>query len=611
MGDASTTATGSAFGSSGEAAAAAAAEEDRHEEVLLRHEENGDGDGNGAGSAFLVNNSAEEDDKEDRNVEDGGDRSDNFGRNRWPRQETLALLKIRSDMDATFRDSSLKAPLWEEVSRKLAELGYKRSGKKCKEKFENVYKYHRRTKDGRTGKSDGKTYRFFDQLEAFDQNHHPPPPPLQAAAKVPHQAITNPPISTNVSHNIFVNPNPTSNNISITLPPPPPPPTSTTSNSLPSPQTIITKSMITNHNNNINGLLFSSPTSSSTASDEEFQARHKRKRKWRDFFRRLTREVVRKQEEMHKRFLETVAKCEHERTAREEAWRLQEMARINREHEILLQERSAATAKDAALIAFLQKVSGVTQNLQIISTDNVALSVLNNSINNNHHNNNTNNHTISLPAPQPAAKQAATAAPPHVRSLSTTSSSSWSSRWPKAEVEALINLRTNLDLKYEENVPKGPLWEDISAGMRRLGYDRSSKRCKEKWENINKYFKKVKDSDKKRSDDSKTCPYFHQLDAIYREKLKNIDPKAQENGAPHPQQPPPHFGMEPLMVQPERQWPLQEEEYDQEEEVDRDTSSSTEVEDQDHDDHDNHREGTGDGSYGIVSNVQSSMDMVE
>jgi hypothetical protein len=39
------------------------------------------------------------------------------GGNRWPRQETLALLKIRSDMDGVFRDSSLKGPLWDEVSR--------------------------------------------------------------------------------------------------------------------------------------------------------------------------------------------------------------------------------------------------------------------------------------------------------------------------------------------------------------------------------------------------------------------------------------------------------------------------------------------------------------
>lgn len=41
----------------------------------------------------------------------------NSGGNRWPRQETIALLKIRSEMDHVFRDSSLKGPLWEEVSR--------------------------------------------------------------------------------------------------------------------------------------------------------------------------------------------------------------------------------------------------------------------------------------------------------------------------------------------------------------------------------------------------------------------------------------------------------------------------------------------------------------
>lgn len=39
------------------------------------------------------------------------------GGNRWPRDETLALLRIRSDMNLAFRDSTLKAPLWSEVSR--------------------------------------------------------------------------------------------------------------------------------------------------------------------------------------------------------------------------------------------------------------------------------------------------------------------------------------------------------------------------------------------------------------------------------------------------------------------------------------------------------------
>merc|ERR1711915_771323 len=92
------------------------------------------------------------------------------GGSRWPRQETLALLKIRSEMDAAFRDASLKAPLWDEVSRKLAELGFHRSAKKCKEKFENVNKYYKRTKAGRSGRQDGKTYKFFNQLEALYGN---------------------------------------------------------------------------------------------------------------------------------------------------------------------------------------------------------------------------------------------------------------------------------------------------------------------------------------------------------------------------------------------------------------------------------------------------------
>jgi hypothetical protein len=111
-----------------------------------------------------------------------------------------------------------------------------------------------------------------------------------------------------------------------------------------------------------------------------------------------------------------------------------------------------------------------------------------------------------------------------------------SSRWPKAEVHALIQLRSNLDTRYQEAGPKGPLWEEISAGMRRLGYNRSAKRCKEKWENINKYFKKVKESNKKRPEDSKTCPYFHQLDALYRNKALSSGTAAHAHASSAPQQ---------------------------------------------------------------------------
>uniref|UniRef100_N1QPM8 Uncharacterized protein n=1 Tax=Aegilops tauschii TaxID=37682 RepID=N1QPM8_AEGTA len=198
-------------------------------------------------------------------------------------------------MDTTFRDATLKGPLWEEVSRKLAELGYKRSAKKCKEKFENVHKYYKRTKEGRAGRQDGKSYRFFQELEA-----------LHAA----------------------------------------------------------------------------------TAAAQQQQPDH------------LPLHVV-----------------------------------------------------EAAGLGGGESGGGPS-----------------------------------------------------------------SSRWPKTEVHALIQLRMDMDNRYQENGPKGPLWEEISAGMRRLGYSRNSKRCKEKWENINKYFKKVKESNKRRPEDSKTCPYFHQLEAIYRKK---------------------------------------------------------------------------------------------
>ncbi|MBA0706672.1 hypothetical protein Golax_018768, partial [Gossypium laxum] len=340
------------------------------------------------------NNSGED----DRSKVDEGDRS--FGGNRWPRQETLALLKIRSDMDVTFREASVKGPLWEEVSRKLAELGYHRSAKKCKEKFENVYKYHKRTKDGRSGKADGKTYRFFDQLEAFQNQpsiQWPPPPPMAAAATI---------------------------------------------------------------NQSISAIQMSNSTSSSTSSDLELQGRKKRKRKWKDFFERLMKEVIQKQQVMQKTFLEAIEKHERERIVRDEAWK------------------------------------------------------------------------------PPAVVPAAVAPPPDNGNQIQTHTPS-SSRWPKVEIEALIKIRTSLDSKYQDNSPKGPLWEEISNGMKKLGYNRNAKRCKEKWENINKYFKKVKESNKQRPVDSKTCPYFHQLDVLYREKNKH-DCSSKSN---------------PLMVRPEKQWP--------------------------------------------------------
>lgn len=556
---------------------------------------------------------------------EGGAQPDGYrssgGGNRWPRQETVALIKIRTDMDVAFRDSSHKGPLWVEVSRKLAELGYHRSAKKCKEKFENVFKYHKRTKDGRGAKPEGKTYHFFDQLEALDSQPPPltlplpPPPPRPQTHQAATQAIP----------------------LSIAMPATNPctaPSLSTTNNSIDSsaqnlgqfnnptssPQIVAPNSFASQpHPFSIS---FSAPppssnqnptsisTSSSTSSDEELEKPGKRKRKWVDFFDRLTREVMRRQEEMQRKFLEALEKREQERVAREEAWRAQELARMNREREILAQERAVTAAKDAAVFAFLQKVSTYEQPIQ-----NPSQTL-------------EENNLVPRPPPPPSQltplppgsvpasvqqpPQPPNSAPTSVLALAPLqmlpsvkstrkpktddggeivnfSPQMSSSRWPKAEIEALIKLRTNLDLKYQEKTPKGPLWEEISAGMLRLGYNRNAKRCKEKWENINKYYKKVKESDKKRPEDSKTCPYFSLLEAIYNERA-NMEPQIKQENV-----------VALTVAQPDQQWSVQNqpelplmEGHDSDDDMDDDEVEEDEV-----------------GNYELVAKKPSTVGTVE
>lgn len=102
LGDSAVLGTGGGGGSSGDAAGASASGGAYHD--------GGDTVGGGGGSI-----SGDDERGGGSRNEEGGDR--NFGGNRWPRQETIALLKIRSEMDVTFRDASVKGPLWDEVSR--------------------------------------------------------------------------------------------------------------------------------------------------------------------------------------------------------------------------------------------------------------------------------------------------------------------------------------------------------------------------------------------------------------------------------------------------------------------------------------------------------------
>ncbi|KAL5208474.1 hypothetical protein ABZP36_032909 [Zizania latifolia] len=410
--------------------------------------------------------------------------------NRWPREETLALIRIRSEMDAAFRNAALKAPVWEELSRRLAELGYQRSGKKCKEKFENVDKYYKRTKEGRVGRQDGKSYRFFSQLEALhaaapsQQQHQQAvtvldPPPLAMAWMVPAAARLGGPTGDDASML----------NLSYL--------------SMLSDEESDEESneeddeeQVSSYRDGIGGFRRGGDNEEEGSSMKWMMA----------LFEGMMRQITEKQDAMQRVFLETLDKWETERTEREEEWRRKEIARMNHERELLSQERATAASRDAALIAFLNRVGG-EQSLRLFAPSTATM-------------------RASIPATPPPRYDVAAAVVP-VPPSKSNAEEGWAggegsgptppSRWPKEEVQALIDMRMEKE-QYNDMGPKGMLWEEIATGMQRIGYNRSAKRCKEKWENINKYYKKVKDSNKRRPEDSKTCPYFHQLDAIYRKK---------------------------------------------------------------------------------------------
>ncbi|KAK1361530.1 putative Duplicated homeodomain-like superfamily protein [Heracleum sosnowskyi] len=362
----------------------------------------------------------------------GGDDGDrNSAGNRWPREETLVLLQVRQSMDEAFRDSNLKAPLWDEVSRKLGEYGYTRSAKKCKEKFENIYKYHRRTKEEQTYS--------MEQTMSMPKATSGSVMLAKPVSQVPHGD----------------NPNPS----------------------------------------------FELMDTSTSTTSSSGRGHVKKKRKLMEYFNGLMKQVLERQENLQKKFIEAIEKLEKDRMDREEEWRAQQLATKKREQGILAHERSASAAKDAAIISFLQKISEQSPPLQlpIISTPLEKI--------------------LSMPQPQHNIRESS----PVTKSIVHYSTGFPSSRWPKAEVEALITVRENMDMRYSDSGSKGSVWEEVSSAMTRLGYDRSSKRCKEKWENINKYYRRVKESNKIRRQDSKTCPYFDRLDSLYEKRSKKFD----------------------------------------------------------------------------------------
>ncbi|XP_019428755.1 PREDICTED: trihelix transcription factor GTL2-like isoform X2 [Lupinus angustifolius] len=439
----------------------------------------------------------------------------------WTNDEVLALLRIRSSMESWFPELT-----WEHVSRKLAELGYKRSAEKCKEKFEEESRYFNNinyTKNNNNN-NNNNNYRFLSELEELynqGDNHR--------------VAGSEKPISIEGQDKIM------------------------------DLEEDSTKQKVQDDDDE-EDVVVEKPK-------EDMRAKRKRPDRFemfKGFCESIVHKMMEQQEEMHNKLIKDMMKRDEEKFAKEDAWKKHEMDRMNQELEIMAQEQAIASDRQANMIEFLNKFSATTSSpisSQIKVTNvsnpntctttpssppsqnpNPSIMVLNNHVNNV---SSEVENPSSIPSQETLQNASSTTSPPIIQNPSSSSLNRQNNigrRWPKDEVLALINLRCNsLNNNNNEEMEgnKAPLWERISQGMLELGYERSSKRCKEKWENINKYFRKTKDVNKKRSLDSRTCPYFHQLSNLYNqgklvlqsEKLENqLSPQANTVGVSTPDQ---------------------------------------------------------------------------
>ncbi|XP_059646741.1 trihelix transcription factor PTL-like [Cornus florida] len=397
------------------------------------------------------------------NMEGGGLGGDG-GTGRWPRQETLTLLEIRSNLDSKFKEANQKGPLWDEVSRIMyEEHGYQRSGKKCREKFENLYKYYKKTKDGKAGRQDGKHYRFFRQLEAL-------------------YGETSNPSSVSDTH-LVGNSSFRFHNASTTT---------TISNQEAFQAPKLTESLSLSSSSEFNSSYSDDNDANNAAALKDIDLTEKRKmrrgkRSWKakisDFIDAQMRKLMEKQEDWLEKMMKSIERKEEERLMREEEWRKKEAVRIDREHKFWANERAWIEARDAALMEALQKLTGKD-----------LLEAELRSLKDNQNINENGSETI-------------------------TNIVNADHSWPECEITKLMQLRDLMESRFQQSgCIEEILWEEIAAKMAYLGYDRSALMCKDKWDSINSYLRKTtKECNKKRKENSRNCCYFPNHELIYNQ----------------------------------------------------------------------------------------------
>ncbi|KAL0464208.1 UNVERIFIED_CONTAM: Trihelix transcription factor GTL2 [Sesamum latifolium] len=224
----------------------------------------------------------------------------------WSNDEVLALLRLRSSMEMWFPDFT-----WEHVSRKLVELGFRRSAEQCKEKFDEESR-------NLNNVSYNKNYRIFSELDELY------PADDQETARVSAERI---------SQNMESNPEKEDQ------------------------ERVMNKSAEANSENVGEAAAAADPCQQSERKPEKSGKKRKRREKF-EMFKGFCESVVNKmmarQEELHNKLIEDIVKRDEEKISREEAWKNQEMDRFKMEIEMRAKEQASSGERQARIIEFLK-----------------------------------------------------------------------------------------------------------------------------------------------------------------------------------------------------------------------------------------------------------------
>uniref|UniRef100_A0A7N0U8H3 Myb-like domain-containing protein n=1 Tax=Kalanchoe fedtschenkoi TaxID=63787 RepID=A0A7N0U8H3_KALFE len=92
--------------------------------------------------------------------------------------------------------------------------------------------------------------------------------------------------------------------------------------------------------------------------------------------------------------------------------------------------------------------------------------------------------------------------------------------WSQDEIRSLIILRREVDGLFNTCKSNRHLWEQISAKMRRKGFDRSPTMCTDKWRNLLKEFKRVRVQD----GGNGKMSWYKELEELLRNRSRHAAP---------------------------------------------------------------------------------------